>query len=98
MYVRLERNKRGGVCVWTHCVVRKEYGGTSLIRHLLPLGPYRRTMPRVIGAWAFSYERSTPVSDRLPHAGSYPGCNALAALLQTCTQKEQKSTREMNVS
>ena len=41
------------------------YRGTSLIRIRLPLGPYRRPMPRVLGGgyggWAFSYGRGTPV-------------------------------------
>jgi len=33
-----------------------------LIRNHHPLGPYRRPMPRVLGGWAFSYERGTPVN------------------------------------
>ena len=37
------------------------YGGTSLIRSLLPLGPYSRTMPGVQGGIAVSYERGSPV-------------------------------------
>ena len=35
--------------------------GTSLIRKCTPLGPNRRPMPRVVGEWAFSYGRGTPV-------------------------------------
>ena len=41
------------------------YRGTSVIRNTPLLGPYRRPMPRVLGGvlggWAFSYERGTPV-------------------------------------
>ena len=38
------------------------YRGTSLIIKKRPsLGPYRSPMPRVLGGWAFSYERGTPV-------------------------------------
>ena len=37
------------------------YRGTSLTRKHSPLGPYRRPMPRVLGGWAFSYGRGTPV-------------------------------------
>ena len=37
------------------------YRGTSLARNHTPVGPYRRPMPRVLGCWAFSYERGTPV-------------------------------------
>ena len=40
------------------------YRGASLIRKRTPLGPYSKTLPRVIGGswgWAFSYERGTPV-------------------------------------
>jgi len=40
------------------------YRGTSLIRNRLLLGPYSRTMPRVIqwtyGGGAVSYQRGTP--------------------------------------
>ena len=47
-------------------VPRRAYMGTSLIRKRTSLGPYRRPMPRVIGrvigGWAFSYGRGTPVS------------------------------------
>ena len=39
----------------------KPYTGTSLTRTPLPLGPYRRPMPRVLGGWAFSCGRGTPV-------------------------------------
>jgi len=39
--------------------------GTSLIRKRTPLGPYGRPMPRVLGGWAFSYERGTPVLHRV---------------------------------
>ena len=35
--------------------------GTSLTRKRTTLGPYRRPMPRVLGGWAFSYERGAPV-------------------------------------
>ena len=38
-----------------------DYRATSLIRNHPPLGPFRRPMPRVLGGWAFSYQRSTPV-------------------------------------
>ena len=39
------------------------YRGTSLIRKRTPLGPYRRPMPRgVLGGWAFSHGRGTPVA------------------------------------
>ena len=42
------------------------YRGTSLVRKCTPLGPYRRPMPRVLGGvlggWAFSYWRGTPVA------------------------------------
>ena len=41
------------------------YRGTSLIRKRIPLGPYRRPMSRVLkgvlGGFAFSYGRGTPV-------------------------------------
>jgi len=43
------------------------YRGTLLIRNRTPLGPYRRPIlgPRVVlGGWAFSYERGTPVTAR----------------------------------
>ena len=41
------------------------YRGTSLIRNIPPVGPYRRTMTRIpcrpwLGGWAVSYERGTP--------------------------------------
>jgi hypothetical protein len=39
--------------------------GTSPTRKRNPLGPYRKPMPRVLGGvlgvWAFSYGRGTPV-------------------------------------
>jgi hypothetical protein len=42
------------------------YRGTSLIRKCTRPGPYRRPMSRVLGGvlggWAFSYWRSTPVT------------------------------------
>ena len=38
-----------------------QYRGTSRTRKRTPLGPYRRPMPRVLGGWAFCFERSTPV-------------------------------------
>ena len=41
------------------------YRGTSLMRKRSSLGPYRRLMPRtprgVLGGWAFSGRRGTPV-------------------------------------
>ena len=38
------------------------YRGTSLIKNSGRPGPYRRTMPMaVLGGWAVSYERGTPV-------------------------------------
>ena len=43
------------------CIRFGGYRLTSLTRKLTPLGPYRRPMPRVLGGWAFSYERGTPV-------------------------------------
>ena len=54
------------------------YRGVSLIRNVLLLGPYSRTMPRalwgshaygpvgVLWGWVFSYERGTPVSGLTP--------------------------------
>ena len=45
------------------------YRGTSLTRKSTPLGPYCRPMPRVmrvIGGWAFSYGRGTPVRRSAP--------------------------------
>ena len=46
-------------------VVMAQYRGTSLIRSSLPLGPYRRAMPRALwwsqGGEAVSHEGSTPV-------------------------------------
>jgi len=43
----------------------KTYRGTSLIRNRHPVGPYSRTMPRLIwwcwGGVEVSYERGTPV-------------------------------------
>ena len=38
------------------------YRGTSLTRNSPPLEPYCRTMPGVLGGWAFSYGRGAPVS------------------------------------
>ena len=38
-----------------------DYRGTSLIRNRAPLGPYSRTMPRVLGGSAVSDGRGTPV-------------------------------------
>ena len=37
------------------------------------LGPYRRPTPRVLGGWAFSHERGTPVgqSSRVPEHSRY---------------------------
>ena len=46
-----------------------DYRGTSLIRKRTPLGPYRRHKPRVVGGWAFSYERGTPVRPAGPGLG-----------------------------
>ena len=40
------------------------YMGTSLIRKRTPLEHYRRRMSRVLGGWALSYERGTPVAFR----------------------------------
>ena len=31
------------------------YRGTSLTRKRTPLGPYRKSMPRVLGGWEFSH-------------------------------------------
>ena len=39
----------------------RRYRGTSLTRKRAPLGPYCRPMPRVLGGWAFSHGRGTPV-------------------------------------
>ena len=39
----------------------EDYRGSSLTGKRTPLGPYRRPMPRVLGGWAFSHERDTPV-------------------------------------
>ena len=36
------------------------YRGTSPIRKRAPLAPYRRSRPRVLGGWAFSYGQGTP--------------------------------------
>ena len=47
------------------------YMGTSLIRKHTPLGPYRRPMPRVLGGWAFSYGRGTPVTALSVSGGSF---------------------------
>ena len=45
------------------------YRGTSLIRNSAPIGPYGRTMHRalwwVLGGGSLSYERGTPVENRL---------------------------------
>ena len=52
------------------------YRGTSLIRNRPTLGPYSRTMPRLLwlswGGEAFSYERGTPVGihSRLSREGT----------------------------
>jgi len=35
---------------------------TSLVRNRHPVGPHSRPMPRVLGGWAVSYERGTPVT------------------------------------
>ena len=48
------------VCAWQ---VSEQHRGTSLARKRTPLGPYRRPMPRVLGGWAFSYGRGTPVTN-----------------------------------
>ena len=39
----------------------KATGVLHLARTRIPLGPYRRPLPRVLGGWAFSYRRGTPV-------------------------------------
>jgi len=43
----------------------RAYRGTSLVRNRHPVGPYSRTMPRLLwwprGGGAVSYERGTPV-------------------------------------
>ena len=44
------------------------YRGADKVKEVTkrtPLGPYSRHMPRVLGGWAFSYERGTTVS-KLP--------------------------------
>ena len=51
------------------CVTKYWYRGTSLIRNTPLLGPYRRSIPRVLwwssGGGAVSYERGTPEVMRL---------------------------------
>ena len=47
--------------VTTSCQAFSVYGKTSIIRNRHPLGPYRRTMPRILGRGAISYERGSPV-------------------------------------
>jgi len=47
------------------------YRGTSLRRKSAPLGPDSRSMPRVLGGGAVSYEQGTPVecaAERHPHS------------------------------
>ena len=46
------------------------YRGTSLTRKRAPLEPYRRPMPRVLGGYAFSYGRGTPVGDLAADGGT----------------------------
>ena len=50
---------------WCVRAWRGPHRGISLFRKQIPLGPYRRPMPRVLGGvlggWAFSYEQGTPV-------------------------------------
>ena len=41
---------------------QRPYRATSLTRNTPPIGPYSSPMPRVLGGWAFSYGRGTPVS------------------------------------
>ena len=50
---------------------RVSYKGTSLTGKRNPLGPYRRPVPRVLGGWAFSYGRGTPVHIQ-PYAARAP--------------------------
>ena len=38
------------------------YRGTSIIRHTPPVGPYGRTMRRLLGGGTVSYDRGTPVT------------------------------------
>ena len=52
---------------------RYMYRGTSLMTKRTPLGPYRRPVPRVLGGWAFSYGRGTPVHVALPGSGGVKG-------------------------
>ena len=55
------------------------YRGTSPRKRTL-LGPYRRLMPRVIGWWAFSCGRGTPVQlDAVQLSGSEIGCLSVRA-------------------
>jgi len=54
--------------------------GTSLIRKRTSLGPYRRPMPRVLGWWAFSYGRGTPVV--VPPSQSARGPDGEAEVLE----------------
>ena len=47
-------------CQPSTCEGPRGYRGTSLIRNRRPLGPCSRTMPRVLGGGAVSYERGSP--------------------------------------
>ena len=52
---------RGGMSCTLCCFPPPRDTGVPHLRKRTLLGPYRRLMPRVIGGWAFSYGRGTPV-------------------------------------
>ena len=56
---------------------------TSLTRKRTPPGPYRRPMPGVLGGWAFSYGRGSPVvvNSIVNGRGKYEVVNSVVVLL-----------------
>ena len=79
-----------------------EYRDISLIRRRLPLGPYSRLMPRalweVLGGWALSHERRTPVYIRglVPNVKHSEMWNILYHNV-FCQETEQTSRRVKSV-
>ena len=73
-----------------------------LIRKCTPLGPYRRHMSRVLGGWAFSDRRGTPVAlersftcvdcrECLPHGALIDVCATYSTHQTTGVPRPQKN-------